>query len=485
KNKLGNRRAEQLLGTVEALSAADLYFGGKYDAEGLNREWRKTLHNQFHDILPGSSIGQVYDGTDVDYAEINAFGENALSHKLTSLAAHVNSKGGTLVYNPTGFARRDGVRINGTYCELAEEIPAFGWSVVNATVPSSVRIDGLTAENQFYVLRLGQNGQIQSLFDKRVQREVFRDGRPGNVLAVFDDHPTKYDAWELEEHYKLKRWELNEDATVTPVSDGTRAGFRIERSYLHSTIVQTLWLYSQSSRIDMETHVDWHEKHQVLKAFFPLNVHATSATYDVQFGHVTRPTHRNTSWDKSKFEAYAHKWVDVAENGYGVALLNDCKYGYSARGSELSITLLKCATFPDPNADQGEHHFTYSLMPHVGDFREAGVIREAWSLNQPLMSRPVSDGKGSIPAAFSLVSCNAKNAVITAVKKAEADDGLIVRLYDAFDCKSNVTLTVPTDYTKAYLCDLLEREEQALSVQNGSVTLPLSNFEILTVKFQK
>jgi len=486
KNKLGNRRSEQLLGTVEALSAADLHFGGTYDADGLDREWKKVLHNQFHDILPGSSIGPVYDGTDVDYAEIQKFGKGVLEEKLTALSKSINASEGILVYNPTGFVRRDGIFTKDGYCELSDEIPAFGWRVISpAAKKSAVRINGYTAENPYYILQLGQNGQMLSLYDKRVGREVFRNGHPGNVLTVFDDHPIKYDAWELEDYYRLKKWEMNEDATVTPVFDGTRAGFRIERAYLHSSILQTVWLYSQSSRIDIETDIDWHEKHQVIKAVFPLNVHAMSATYDVPFGHVIRPTHQNTSWDEAKFEVYAHKWVDMSENGYGVALLNDCKYGYSTEGSDLSITLLKCATYPDPNADQGRHHFTYSLMPHVGDFREAGVIPEAWYLNQPLLSRPIAPHEGELPDHFSLVSCDSPNAVITAVKKAETDDGLIVRLYDAFDCKSNVTVTVPAEYGKAWLCDLLENEERDLPIQNGSVTLSLSNFEILTLKFQK
>jgi alpha-mannosidase len=259
----------------------------------------------------------------------------------------------------------------------------------------------------------------------------------------------------------------------------------VEKPYLHSHIAQTVWLYSQNPRIDVETEIDWQERHQLLKASFPINVHAMSATYDVQFGHVTRPTHQNTSWDEAKFETYAHQWVDVSENGYGVALLNDCKYGYSTEGSDLSITLLKGATYPDPKADLGKHRFTYSLLPHVGDFRQGGVIPSAAALNQPLLCSSLQPHTGDLPPYFSLVSCDAPNAVITAVKKAEADDGLVVRLYDAFDCKSKVTLTVPTAYTKAYACDLLENEERELSITEGKVTIPLSNFEIATLKFQK
>ncbi|MBQ9783686.1 MAG: alpha-mannosidase [Clostridia bacterium] len=486
KVKKGNRLSEFRLANAEALSATDLYFGGSYDQDGLNRFWRKTLHNQFHDILPGSSIGEVYDGTDLDYEQILSYAQSVADEKLHAIAARLNTAGGTLVYNPTGFARKASLPMNGAYCETEESVPPFGWTVLKNPAPKCrVKLSGSTAENDLYVLTLNGAGQIASLVDKRTGRDVFKSGRAGNALEIFEDNPTNYDNWELEDYYKLKKYTLNEPATVTPVTDGTRAGFRIERPYLSSTIIQNLWLYSDSPRIDFETTLDWHEHHQVLKARFPLDVHAMSATFDVQFGHVTRSTHENTSWDAAKFEVYGHKWVDVSESGYGAALLSDSKYGFNTEGSELSITLLKCGTFPDPNADQGKHTFTYSLMPHVGDFRAAGVIEESWVLNQPLLSCPVAAGKGDLAETFSLVSVDRPNAVITAVKKAEADQGLIVRLFDAHDCTSTVTVTVPAGYTKAELCDLLETPERELTVADGKVTLPLSNFEIVTLKFTR
>ena len=483
KVKKSNRYAEFLLGTAEALSATHLCLGGSYDSEGLDRYWRKTLHNQFHDILPGSSIKPVYDGTDSDYAEISEYGTRIIGEKLTALASRVRTGGGTLVYNPTGFVRNAVLTQNG-YMETKQPVPAFGWTVVSDTAAErKVLTNGLTAENPYYVLTLNESGQITRLFDKRAQREVLT-GR-GNVLTVFEDYPTLYDAWELEDYYKLKAYEMNSEAVITPVDDGTRAGFVIQRNYMHSVIKQTLWLYSESSRIDFETDVDWHEHHQILKAFFPLDVHATAATYDVQFGHVTRPNHENTSWDKAKFETYAHKWVDVSENGYGVALLNDGKFGHAVEGSKLSITLLKCATYPNPEADQGKHRFTYSLFPHTDDFRRGGVIEESHILNQPLYEVAIPSQEGDLPEKYSFVSVDRPNAVITAVKEAEDHSGIVVRFHDAYDCRSTVTLSMPREYTKAYLCDLMENELEALPVQNGRVTLRVSNFEVVTVKFSK
>ena len=483
KVKKANRRSEFLLGNAEALSATDLCLGGGYDADGLNRYWRKTLHNQFHDILPGSSIKEVYDGTDKDYAEIAAFGNRVAEEKLNAIAERISTEGGTLLYNPTCFERKAVVTKNG-YCELSETVPPFGWTVVkSAESDCRVEIDSLKAENDFYILTLNADGEIESLWDKRAERQVLKG--KGNALVAYEDYPTKYDAWELEDYYTLKSYPVRNVVSIAPIKDGTRAGFSIEKFYMNSTIKQNVWMYSECARVDFETEVDWHDHHQVLKAVFPLDLHATAATFDVQYGHVTRPTHQNTSWDQAKFETYAHKWVDVAENGYGVAMLNDGKYGHGVSGSDLSITLIKSATDPNPEADQGKQSFTYSLYPHSEDFRRGGVIEESYALNQPLLEREIGAGKGDLAERYSFVSANRPNAVITAVKKAERDDGLIVRLYDAYDCRSRVTVSVPSDYTKAYICDLMENELETLEVKDGKATLPVSNFEIVTLKFVK
>ena len=277
-------------------------------------------------------------------------------------------------------------------------------------------------------------------------------------------------------------WLLDEPAQIEPITDGSRAGFRVVKSYLNSTITQNIWLYSYGRRIDFETEIDWHEHHQILKAAFPLDVHATQATYEIQFGHVTRPTHENTSWDKAKFEVYGHKWADISENGYGVSLLNDCKYGFNAEGSTLKLTLLKCGTYPNPEADQGLHRFTYSLLPHAGDFRDAGIIRESYCLNQPLVAMPVHNGTGRIPAQGSLAACDRENIIITTVKKAETDDSIILRMYEAFDRRTDFTLFVQPGFRQAFLCDLMENELQPLIISNNTIALHANNFEILTVK---
>ena len=488
KNKRNNRKSELMLQKAEALSYTDFLHSGSYDADGIYGTWKKVLHNQFHDILPGSSIFEVYEGTDRDYAEVRTFCENMIQDKLHMLASKVAADSGVLVYNSLGFARKAMVRLDGKTVELPDEIPAFGWKAISDVRPYSgngVEVCGNTLKNRYYEMRLDSSGRIESLFDRRAEREVFRDGAFGNELQVFEDYPRQYDAWEMTDYYKQKMWILDTPAEITPVFDGARAGVQVVKRYMHSTITQKIWLYSGSPRIDFETEIDWHEKHQILKAAFPLAIHANNATFDIQFGHVVRPTHENTSWDKARFESYGHKWVDVSENGYGVSLLNDCKYGYNTEGSTLKLTMLKCATYPNPHADEGKHIFTYSLLPHIGDFREAGVIQEAYSLNQPLEAVHVNSGDGTLPGTYSLVSSDSPNVMIETVKKAEADGSMIVRLYEAFDRRSKAVISVAEGFKKAYLCNLLEDELEELPFDGTKLPLPVRNFEIITLKFTR
>ena len=486
KVKRANRKSEFALAACEALSYTDALFGGEYDKKSINKLWRKVLHNQFHDIIPGSSINEVYDLTDIDYKQIDELSGEIIANKLQSLADGVSADSGILVYNPTGFERCDTVNIDGKTYELSNPIPPFGWGVVSEfNTDCNVKIDGLTAENKYYKLTLNQNGSIKELYDKRACREVFKQGKAGNEILVYEDLPFHYDNWELKEYYKEKVWNICDEADISPIFDGTRAGFKVKIKYRHSTLCQNIWLYSENERIDFETEADWHEHNQVLKASMPFNVRTVNETVEIQYGHVNRSTHRNTSWDKARFEVYGHKWVDIADNGYGVAVLNDCKYGHSILGSELELTMLKCGTYPNKEADQGEHKFTYSLLPHTDSLFNAKVINKAYELNQPLKAVPVTDTKGSLPITFSLVSTDKENLMLETVKMAEDGDSMIVRLYEAHNKSTVAQITVPKDFKSAYLCDLLEGNEQPVSLIDGKVELHVSNFEIVTLKFKK
>lgn len=483
KNKRNNRKSELLLQKAETLSVlAESIAARPYPKQEIHDHWQTVLLNQFHDIIPGSSIHEVYEDSDRHYAHILNNGAKIAQQALQALAEQVRGDG-LLVYNPLGFPRSGMVTWeNEAY--WADSVPAMGWSVIpKRSTISNVTATERSLENAFYRLELDDAGAISSLVDKRVGRELCQSGCRLNELQVFEDFPRDYDAWELSRYYKDKMWLVDELCSSEVVEESTRRGIRMVKSYSDSTITQTIWLYDRSARIDFETEVDWHQRHQILKAAFPLDLHTNEVTCEIQFGHLKRPTHGNTSWDAAKFEVCAQKWADLSEHGYGVSLLNDCKYGHSAEGSTLKLSLLKCATYPDPEADQGHHVFTYSLYPHVGDFRESGTIHEAYCLNQPLMAVPVSNNSG-LPGIFSLVQCYQPNVIIETVKKAEDGEDLILRFYEAFGQRCNAAITLGIPFRRVQVCDLMENpiDDVPLTVHDQTVTVPVKNFEIITLR---
>jgi len=484
KNKKNNRKCELLLQKAEALSAADkVLLGGSYPQNEINDAWETVLLNQFHDILPGSSIKEVYDDCDAQYAAVKKTGDSIVESKLSRIAHNVNTDGGLLVYNPLWFETDGFIRVDGKTVSTGK-IPAFGWKIITPEhTECKIKATEKRIENKYYVIKLDKNGQIASLYDKKNKREVLKKGQVANRLELYEDYPRQYDAWEITDYYKQKMWVIDDVKSITPFADGECGGVEIVRRYSNSLISQRIVLYNSNPRIDFVTDIDWKEDHVLLKAAFPFDIHANKATYDIQFGSLERNTHSNTSWDAAKFEVCGHKWADISEDGYGVSLMNDCKYGYSAEGSTLKLSLLKCATWPKPDADKEKHSFTYSLFPHAGDFRRAGTIRQAYMLNVPFESIAVNKNeKGTLPESYSAVSCDKDNVVIETVKKAEDSDHTVVRMYDAFDRRENVTLKFGFDITEAVLCDLMENDIVPLKVKNNTVTLPVKNFEIVTIK---
>lgn len=486
-NKRSNRKSELALARSEALCATDMFLlGGEYPKAELDGNWTKLLHNQFHDILPGSSIHSVYEFTKQDYAEIAESTDRICKEKLTLIADKINTGGGILVYNPLGFSRRGEIVADGVTITTPTEIPALGYAVIpKPRANCTVQLGEGRMSNDYYDITLDSAGRILSLFDKRIGREVVPQGCTMNEYRVYEDDPEKYDAWEMDEYMQIKSYVLDTPAVITPVIDGDRAGFTLERKYMSSTITETVWLYSSSPRIELENRIDWHEKHQTLKLAFPVDVNSTGATCEIQFGSISRPTHTNTSWDKAKFEICAHRWIDLSEHGYGVALLNDCKFGHSAQGNLITLTCLKCPSYPDPDQDVGLHEFTCAILPHVGDLCESGVIREAHALNQPLVSMPIVAHGGSLPESFSMISVDEQSVVIDGIKRAEGSDAVIVRLYESFGGSVNAHLRLPHGVSRAALCDLMENEQTELEIKNGLVSLPLHAFQIATLKLEK
>lgn len=483
KIKKNNRKCELMYQTLEALSIADyVLLNGIYEQEYINSAWKTILLHQFHDVLPGSSIEGVYDRTDRDFKELLEKGQDKINKKLNTIAFHIKTEGGIFVYNPNAFTCCDVVDVDGKKVYV-KNIPSLGYSIVNpCTIKGRVIVTERTLENDFYRIQLDENCQIVSLYDKENQREVVKSGEYFNELQVFEDYPYQFDAWEINHYYKQKMWVIDNVAETEIINEGARCGLKITRNYLNSQIVQTIYLYDDIRRIDFETVIDWKEEHQLLKAAFPVDVHANEAVYDIQFGNITRPTHENTTWDKARFEVCAHKWADISDDSYGLSLINDCKYGHSAEGSTLKLSLLKCATYPYANADKGIHTFKYAILPHAGNFKEAETAKIAQLFNKPLMAKTITKQDGILPDSYSLISCRNENILIDTVKKAEDSEEIIVRMYEYFDRRTNAELTFGMNIKQVFLCDMLENNMKELAVYDNVVNLEFLNFEILTLK---
>lgn len=486
KNKRNNRKSELLYQSAEAAGVICGELTGKaYPQEDINKNWETILLNQFHDIIPGSSIYEVYEDSDKQYAQIINEGEQIYSSMVDEIKNNINSEEGIFVYNPNYCNMSGVVKADGKYIYVSD-VPALGWKVIkDAAIPENVHVHGRVAENELIRITLDENANIVSIYDKEAEREVVKSGYLANRLEVFEDYPHVYDAWEIDSYYKQKMWTVDNLQSVEEFNDGCRAGFKVVRRYGKSLIEQKIVIYEKSKRIDFETEIDWHEDHVLLKAAFPLDIHADKATYEIQFGHVERPTHTNTSWDEAKFEVCAHKWADISEYGYGVSLLNDCKYGYNAEGSTLKISLLKCASYPNPQADRGHHSFVYSLYPHAGGFREAQTVREGFALNKPMRAEHIRATAGTLPDSFSFVNCSCENVVIDTLKKAEDSSDIIVRAYEAYNSRAKAVFEFGVDIKEAWLCDLMENEQKKLETDGRRVFVDIGNFEIVTLKIKR
>jgi alpha-mannosidase len=372
-------------------------------------------------------------------------------------------------------------------------VPGLGWTSLTllANVPENVapgassgvrarRTDrGDAIENEHLRVEIGADGSLHSVYDKEAGREVL-DGR-GNRLLAYVDKPPNWDAWDVHGDYALEGEEVPAAERVEVVEDGPlRAAVRVERRFRGSRISQTYKLLSASRRLDVETRVEWHERQVLLRALFPVGVRTHEATYETMYGVVRRPTHRNTSWDEARFEVGAHRFADLSEPGYGVALLNDGKYGHSARDGVLGISLLKSPLYPDPLADEGGHRFTYSLFPHPGDWTQAGVTREAFSLNSPL----IAGVGGGEPPEYGLVVAEGAELALGSLKGSEDGRGMILRLYEPHGARGGATLRFASGIDRAERVNLLEEPGGAVEVRGDEVLLEVRPFEVLTLRVE-
>ncbi len=497
RNKRDNRRSELLLRDVELLAClAGQLQGAEYPSAELERLWKLVLLNQFHDILPGSSITLVYEDSARQYADVLASGAGLRRQALQALLPCAEPAEAVAAVNTLGVPRSEVVELPldlptrqqsaaGRSLAIATA-PALGFALVDpaaapaAPVTAADTLHGMLLENSRLRAVFHRDGHLVSLVDKASGREVIAAGRVADHFVLFDDHPLSNEAWDVDIFHLEKRDEVSGAHAARVLEAGPlRAALEFEIA-LSSTswIRQVVSLDALSNRLEFACEVEWQERRRFLKVEFPLAVRAEQATYEVQFGHVQRPTHFNTSWDLARFEVCGHKWADLSEPGFGVALLSDSKYGYACQRDVLRLSLLRGPLSPDPLADLGRHHFRYALLPHAGDLRTAGVIDEGYRFNVPLLLQPAPAGLAS----QSFLQVNQPNLVIDTVKRAEDGDGWIVRLYESFGgrCKARLTSLLPV--RAAALCNLLEEEEAPLAWQNGALELDVLPFKILTVK---
>ena len=500
RNKRSNRRCEQLLMDAELLEVLT----GTSEKEEMDKIWRTVLLNQFHDILPGSSIAEVYEVTKKEYAEIESRLAEMIAEKLNLLMDGGQDK--ISVFNTLGFDRNDVVSLGDCHAaaltdesgkiypvqETAQgavayitDIPAKGGKTLQLldTVKeeaSRIQITENGIETPFYRISIDENGLFTSIYDKECDREVLKAGEKGNLLRMYEDKPMHYDCWDIDMYYSEKYWDAEKADKIQWIEEGpVRATLEIQRTISNSVIKQEIHFYADSRRIDFSTWVDWKEHQHLLKVHFPVNIHSDEATFEVQFGNLKRKIHGNTSWDEARFESCGQKWMDISEGHYGVSLLYDCKYGYSAKDSNIALTLIKSGIEPNKTADQEEHVFTYALYPHKEMWSAAGTVQEAYKLNQPAYAT-----KGELKnTGKSFISTDKDNIIIETVKPAENGDGMIVRLYDCENSLTKVTLTFAEGMLESVEeCNLMEEKEADIEACGNSFTVSVKPYEIKTYR---
>ena len=514
RNKRANRKSEFALHDAEFLAAFAATVDATFDypTQQLTDAWRLVCLNQFHDIIPGSSIGDVYVESQAQYEKITEIASDVRDRALENLGALCG--GDLLLVNPTSFTRDDVAlwpgrldpgrhieRIDGTPVP-AQSTDEGTWVAAGTLDPFSVtplliadgesddrrppvRATERSLENDLLRIELNDAGDVVRVFDKVNDREVLPEGSVANQLQAFEDRPLEWDAWDVDIFYDDKMWTAEPAQSVEIVESGPlRASLEIRRRILHSDYVQRVSLAHNSARIDFDTAIDWRERHILLKVAFPVQVLSPMATFEIQWGNVQRPTHRNTSWDWARFETCAQKWADLSEGDYGVTLLNDCKYGHDVHDNVLRLSLLRSPTVPDPEADQGEHRFVYSLLPHSGGVG-AETIAAAYALNDPLAviesTGESTSQNGRAPTA-SFVAVDRDNVVIETVKVAEDGRGIIVRMYECLRRRNKVLLTAGVPLAAAWRSNLLEHDRDELDVDGQTVSLNLEPYEIATVR---
>lgn len=512
RNKRSNRKGEINMMDLEFFSTlatlSDKTF--EYDYNKMEELWKVLLINQFHDILPGSSIAEVYEVTAKEYAA-HTEDTTRLIGESTSLL--LNESDDITIFNTTAFDRDELISIpaklvgdnnalkhgddifpieateNGEYSAYVKKLPAKGGKTYTLE-----KLDNLSLENKmtlvneyeldtpFYHIIFDKSGFIISIYDKENERELAKEDGKLNALTMYEDKPIYYDNWDIDMFYSEKSWEASDiDSHKWIVKGKLKYVLEQKRHISNSTIVQKITFYRDSKRIDFDTYVDWKEHQHLLKVHFPLEIHTDEATFEIQFGNLKRKTHTNTSWDEARFEMCGHKWMDISEGNFGVSLLNDCKYGHSVKDGNVAITLIKSGIEPNKMADYEEHYFTYALYPHAGNIIQSDTVKEAYKLNfKPYVV------KGSLKNfdGVSFAKASKSNVVLETIKASEDGQGIVVRLYECTNSKTKFDLELPQlEIADVRECNLLEEViERRVEFDRFTITDTINPYEIKTYK---
>lgn len=490
-----NRKVEFLYREVEIVSSIANLMGADIDISKLERGWKKLLMNQFHDILPGSCVKEAVEDAVRDYEDIIQIARGILEDSYNYIDNQVAVKQDSiLVYNLFAWSRKDVVAVKiesdlkgikavedvngkiipvqkeGGYLYFEVDIPSLGFQIYKiiseqidtgdmqeeAAIPGNQ--ESFLLENEYLGVRINASGNLDSIYDKENKREVLIPGEEGNQLQIFTDKSTYYDTWDIRIS-EDKKYLINDVVDIKYQARGPLyQSVLIKKKFNNSTFEQEVILYKGSRRLDFKTRVDWQERQMLLKAAFPVEIKSDKASYDIAFGNIERSIYNNTSWEKAQSEVPAHKWADLSEYGYGISIINDCKYGYDIKGKMMRITLLKGGIFPDPEADLGEHLFTYSLYPHQGGFREGGTIQESFYLNHPMHGIfSKNSGNKRLPGEFSFIKIDQENVILETLKKAEDEKGYILRVYETFGKRCQVNIDLFKDFQEVKECNLMEK----------------------------
>ncbi|MGA9968030.1 MAG: glycoside hydrolase family 38 C-terminal domain-containing protein [Terriglobales bacterium] len=538
------RHDEELMLDAEKYASVASLFGRPYAQDQFTLAWKNLLFDHFHDVMPGSGIAVNYLDAKRNLEDVARSASELTHGALDEILAHINTKGDgvpVVVLNSLSWPRTEVIEVEAQLPGQAKQVevvdaaghrveseelamdsgthrarllilaatPAMGYTtyfvrstpkptnsldVYNGRLMQFVRASDDTMENGSVRVKVDpQTGCITSLYDLRNQTEALAPsetdtGGPktsacGNLLQAFYDKPQKWDAWNIDADFEKQHWDLDKADEVKLVESGPlRAIIRVKKHFQNSTFVQDITMYAGVPRVDVKMQADWHEKHILLKVAFPLSAHGDNATFEIPYGSIERPTTRNTAAEQAKFEVPAQRWADLSDTKHGFSLLNDSKYGYDVKGNVLRLSLLRSPEWPDPHADEGHHEFTYSLYPHAGTWRDAQTVRRGYELNYKLLAIRSQKHDGTLPAEYSFVKIESDNVVLTAVKKSEDDDSLVLRFYEWAGKEVDVKLQLPAGAQSTSETDLMERSIADLAVHDGIVTVHTKPYEIKTLK---